>query len=71
MAGNLPELSKGEWLIMKACWEKGKATAREIHEKTLAQRKWEYQTAGCRDWSSNPVVRALVRSRTTCAMADR
>jgi predicted transcriptional regulator len=45
MPENLPELSKAEWLIMQACWDRRKsATAREIHEAVADARDWEYQT---------------------------
>lgn len=40
----LPELTKAEWLIMKCCWNKGKCTAREVHEDVLARKSWRYQT---------------------------
>ena len=40
----LPELSKAEWLVMKACWERKNATARDIHAAVAARRQWEYQT---------------------------
>lgn len=43
MNNKLSELSKHEWLIMKICWD-GKATARQIHEKALRKKDWEYQT---------------------------
>jgi len=44
MADSLPELSKAEWLIMKACWEKKNSTARDVYEAIGDQREWEYQT---------------------------
>jgi BlaI family penicillinase repressor len=39
-----PELSKAEWLIMNACWDRKNLTARDVHEAVAAQREWEYQT---------------------------
>ena len=42
--GELPELTKAEWLIMKCCWRKGKCTAREVYEEVLQQKAWRYQT---------------------------
>ena len=44
MPHNLPELSKAEWLVMKACWERKNSTARDIHEAVGPHREWEYQT---------------------------
>ncbi len=40
----LPELSRAEWLVMKACWDQKKATARNIHVAVASRRRWEYQT---------------------------
>ena len=40
----LAELSKNEWLVMKICWRRGKATARDIFEQAIKKKKWEYQT---------------------------
>ncbi len=39
-----PELSKSEWLVMNICWAQGKRTAREIYEKAVQKKEWEYQT---------------------------
>jgi predicted transcriptional regulator len=39
-----PELSKAEWLVMNACWERKNLTAREVHAVVAAERDWEYQT---------------------------
>ncbi|MBN1867435.1 BlaI/MecI/CopY family transcriptional regulator [Candidatus Sumerlaeota bacterium] len=44
MPNDLPELSRAEWLVMQACWEKRRATARDIHEEVSPRRGWEYQT---------------------------
>lgn len=44
MAQEKPELSRTEWLVMNICWERGKATARQIHEQTPSERSWNYQT---------------------------
>ncbi len=44
MAKELPELSKAEWLIMNVCWNGGELTARNVHEKAVTKREWEYQT---------------------------
>src|SRR6478735_2041419 len=44
MADPLPELSRTEWLIMKACWDLKKCTARDVHASVTEQREWEYQT---------------------------
>jgi len=44
MAEPLPELSKAEWLIMQACWQKKSSTAREVHAAVPDEREWEYQT---------------------------
>lgn len=40
----LPELTKSEWAIMKACWARGKCTAREIFEAVTEEKGWRYQT---------------------------
>jgi BlaI family penicillinase repressor len=40
----LPPLSKTEWTMMNFCWRLKKATARQIHEASLAERKREYAT---------------------------
>jgi BlaI family transcriptional regulator, penicillinase repressor len=40
----LPPLSKTEWTIMNLCWRLKKATARQIHEASLVERKREYAT---------------------------
>ena len=40
----LAPLSKSEWTIMNLCWRLKKATARQIHEASLAERKREYAT---------------------------
>ncbi|MHB9028794.1 MAG: BlaI/MecI/CopY family transcriptional regulator [Candidatus Latescibacterota bacterium] len=37
-------LSGTERLLMQICWEKGPATARDIHEATLKEKRREYQT---------------------------
>jgi predicted transcriptional regulator len=44
MPDSLPELSKAEWVIMKACWDHPPRTAREVHEEVSPKREWEYQT---------------------------
>ena len=44
MVKSLPELSKNEWAVMKWCWDVGKCTARNVYEKALEERTWEYQT---------------------------
>ncbi len=38
------DLSKAEWSLMKICWKKGKATAREVYEESLHDKKRSYQT---------------------------
>jgi BlaI family penicillinase repressor len=40
----LAPLSKTEWTIMNLCWRLKKATARQIHEASLAERRREYAT---------------------------
>jgi BlaI family penicillinase repressor len=40
----LPPLSKTEWTIMNLCWRLKKATARQVHEASLADRKHGYAT---------------------------
>jgi BlaI family penicillinase repressor len=40
----LPPLSKTEWTMMNLCWRLKKATARQIHEASLHERKREYAT---------------------------
>ena len=40
----LSPLSKTEWTIMNLCWRLKKATARQIHEASLAERRREYAT---------------------------
>lgn len=40
----LPDLTKPEWLIMKACWAKGTCTARDVFEAVAAEKGWRYQT---------------------------
>ena len=42
--GARPELSKSEWIVMNACWDLGKSTARQVYEHVAAQKKWDYQT---------------------------
>ena len=42
--GDVPELSKAEWVIIKLCWDHKNATARQIFEKATAKRDWDYQT---------------------------
>jgi len=37
------DLSKTEWSIMRICWEKGKSSARVIHEESLKDKKRSYQ----------------------------
>lgn len=44
MTKKLSDLSKTEWLLMKICWDKGKASARVIYEETLREKKRGYQT---------------------------
>ena len=39
-----PDLSKTEWSLMNICWKKGQASAREIYEETLRDKKRGYQT---------------------------
>ncbi len=43
-ATKLPSLSRTEWRIMNYCWSLGEATAREVHEASLAERRREYRT---------------------------
>ncbi len=38
------DMSKTEWSLMNICWKKGKASARDIYEETLKQKKRGYQT---------------------------
>ncbi len=38
------DMSKTEWSLMNICWKKGKASARDIYEETLKQKKRSYQT---------------------------
>lgn len=38
------ELSRTEWSIMSICWRLGKATARQVYEETLSQKRRSYQT---------------------------
>lgn len=40
----IPPLSKTEWTIMNLVWKLKKATARQIHEASLDERKREYAT---------------------------
>ena len=44
MSGKLPELSRGEWLVMNICWSKGACTARHVYEEAVKKKQWEYQT---------------------------
>jgi BlaI family penicillinase repressor len=44
MPESMRELSRAEWLIMKACWDHPPRTAREVHEEVAPKREWEYQT---------------------------
>lgn len=44
MPKQLPELTPAEWLVMKACWDKGKCTAREVYEEASRHKDWQYQT---------------------------
>ncbi|WP_372369276.1 BlaI/MecI/CopY family transcriptional regulator [Candidatus Uabimicrobium sp. HlEnr_7] len=44
MNNELQKLSDSEWLIMKACWISGKSTARDIYQKVVKKKKWEYTT---------------------------
>lgn len=37
-------LSNAEWIIMKICWEKESSTARDIYERALKEKAWEYRT---------------------------
>jgi BlaI family penicillinase repressor len=37
-------LSRAEWKLMNHCWNLGRATAKEIHEASLTDRKRDYQT---------------------------
>ena len=39
-----PPLSKTEWRIMNHCWRLGKATARQVWERSLEQHDRDYQT---------------------------
>ena len=41
MMGVLGEL---EWTLMRICWEKGKSSAKVIHEELIIKRKAKYQT---------------------------
>jgi predicted transcriptional regulator len=41
---SLPAQYKTEWTNMKQCWRLEKATARQVHEASLADRKREYAT---------------------------
>ena len=38
------DLTKTEWSIMKICWEKGEATARNIYDESLKDKKRRYQS---------------------------
>jgi len=40
----LAELSRAEWVLMNACWDTGKSTARQVYEQVRPRRDWEYQT---------------------------
>ena len=42
--GALSPLSRTEWTIMNLCWRLRKATARQVHQASLAERKREYAT---------------------------
>ncbi|RMG46780.1 MAG: hypothetical protein D6718_05005 [Acidobacteria bacterium] len=39
-----PPLSKSEWALMNLCWKRGRATARQIYEDSLARRRRDYRT---------------------------
>ena len=43
-ASSLKELSKTEWLIMNICWRMVKASARDIYEASLNDKKRSYHT---------------------------
>ena len=36
MENKRPDLSRAEWALMNLCWRLGTATARQIHEESLA-----------------------------------
>ncbi|MCE5249376.1 BlaI/MecI/CopY family transcriptional regulator [bacterium] len=38
------DLSRTEWSIMNICWKKGQASARDIYDETLRNKKRGYQT---------------------------
>ncbi len=40
----MKDLSRTEWTIMNICWDLGRASARDIHEKSLRDKKRSYQT---------------------------
>lgn len=44
MAKQLDDLTKAEWVVMKCCWRRGKATAREVYDAIGAEKDWQYQT---------------------------
>ncbi len=37
------KLGRVEWALMKICWEKGKSSAKVIHEESLKEKKRSYQ----------------------------
>ena len=38
------ELSRTEWTIMNMCWKKGTASARDIYDESLKEKKRSYHT---------------------------
>lgn len=44
MATPRKALSKTEWSLMNICWRRGTASARDVYEETLLDRKRGYQT---------------------------
>jgi len=44
MADKYDSLTPAEWILMKAVWERGTATVREIHEAVCQRTGWAYST---------------------------
>jgi len=44
MSEKRSDLSRTEWSLMNICWKKGTASAREVYEETLREKKRGYQT---------------------------
>jgi len=44
MASNIGDLTRTEWEMMRICWDKGKSSAKVIHEESLNNNKRSYVT---------------------------